>query len=1794
MSLVDFITNATAKEFLDEIKIAEDVLNKRKEFVKTAIGEANERKNSLLDELGSVYSRSRSHASCPRSHASSTSSIAVRAKLKAEAAAALKKVQMHQKRIQFEYESALRLEREERKLNEERLAFERKKREEQAQMQTLVLNEEAAVAQARADAIDEELGFKEQDIDEYNVHEIPSIEPTQRVLDFLNSQSEKPIIVETQDTPPSHIRTHSPERQAYTAPTQGTQDPELMQAYASPVNQGVDPGRNTVESCIRFMARREVIANRIEKFEDRPENYHTWKAAFKNMLSGINITPSEELSLMVEYTSNEAKKLVQRLRNAYIERPSEGVKIAWKKMGERFGSSAVLTQAHLNKLNAVSVIGRRDNKKIQELADLLMELQCAKHDGSLTGLAVLDEPTYIKPIVGKLPEDIQNRWQRHAYRYKVQRRVDYPPFDEFAEFIQEVSDERNDPYLALEEKSSCHMTRNNTRQAKLPTTKPSVTVRRTDVSAESSGGQVNKAVTEDPSKWCLIHKSLHPLNKCRAFKAKPYSESLLKEHRICFRCAASNTHLSKDCQATVKCDECQSEKHTTALHSEPPSKKADEEPRDEEQLDVKNKCTEVCGITGGKSCSKICRANVYLEGQPDRKLKVYVVLDDQSNYSLAKSSLFEQLGLRGETRPYTLKTCSGVTQTQGRRAHGLVIESLNGQAKQRLPIITECNEIPDSREEIPTSELARHHSHLEQIAEEIPEVDPSADILILIGRDVPSLLKVHESRNGPRDAPWAQKLELGWVVLGNACLDGAHVPGGISTYRTQILHNGRPSFLEPCPNRLHIAAAPSSRDSSRGTFIEGRFEDGLGTNVFASTKDDNKVGLSREDRKFLDIMDQGMTKSESGNWEAPLPFRGDMKDIPNNRENALKRLKSTSRTLVKKPKMKEDYFKFMQKVFDNGHAEPIPPEDIKSSKPCWYLPHFGIYHPQKPNKIRVVFDSAAEDGSTSLNKLLLSGPDLTNSLLGVLLRFRQNPVAFVADIEQMFHSFIVQEDHRNFLRFFWYRNNDPNGEVTQYRMKVHIFGNTSSPAVATYGLRKTADVGEQQFGSDAKELVYKNFYVDDALKSASSTEEAADLLRRTQAMLATCNLRLHKIASSHPEVAQSFPPEDQAMELRNLDLSKDAVPVQRSLGVYWDLKNDTFTFQVSQEIKPFTRRGVLSTSNSLYDPLGLVAPVLIKGKMLLREMTADLSRGHPDNWDEPFPKERQTAWEVWRQSLTHLKEIKVPRAFSTKPAKEASRREIHTFGDASKEAIGAVSYLKLVQPDGQIEVSFLLGKAKLAPSRTTTIPRLELCAAVLAVELAELITSELDLKVDSAVYYSDSRVVLGYISNQSKRFYVYVSNRVERIRVSTTPDQWRYVPTDLNPADLATRSIEAEHLQDTIWHSGPKFLYSQDPFADTQPCSLVATSVTDDPEAYPEVKTLSTQVQSSLGTARFAKFSDWSRLVKAIAALITVIRRFRKQDSSGPLARDDGPTTGTGVLDQAKIVIIKSVQHETYREEIKCLKNSKALPKASPLIKLSPVKDEDGLLRVGGRLDRADLTNNERHPIILPSSHHVATLLVRHFHAKVFHQGRHLTLGSVRGSGLWILGVKRLINSIIQRCVTCKKLRGRQQIQKLADLPADRLTPAPPFSYVGLDVFGPWQVTARRTRGGLAQGKRWAVLFTCLNSRAIHIEVIESLDTSCFINSLRRFLALRGPVKQLRSDCGTNFVGARNELEACLNEMDQKAIQDHLTKGNCEWVFNPPHASHAGGVWERMIGVTRRILESVIYIGLPLGHAQMS
>ena len=330
--------------------------------------------------------------------------------------------------------------------------------------------------------------------------------------------------------------------------------------------------------------------------------------------------------------------------------------------------------------------------------------------------------------------------------------------------------------------------------------------------------------------------------------------------------------------------------------------------------------------------------------------------------------------------------------------------------------------------------------------------------------------------------------------------------------------------------------------------------------------------------------------------------------------------------------------------------------------------------------------------------------------------------------------------------------------------------------------------------------------------------------------------------------------------------------------------------------------------------------------------------------------------------------------------------------------------------------------------------------------------------------------------------------------------------------------------------------------------------------------------EPDLWTERFQKFSSLRSMQRAIANLIVLLREFkRRRDSKagGPNPRSKAPKVSTKLKpptveewDQALPVIISATQKAAFSELLQDARTEPELPrevqhsvkkslKGSQLYHLDPFLDSYGILHVGGRLRRAEMEYGEKHPIVLPKNHHVLQLVVKHYHVQVHHQGRQITGGAIQQAGFWLIGGHDTVTKVIGACIPCKKLRGPPLKQRMADLLHDRTEVCPPFTNVGFDVFGPWAVQTRKTRGGAPNAKRWGLVFTCLSSRAIHIEVLEAMDASAFICGLRRFFALRGLVKLLRCDRGTNFFRAKTELREAASELDKERVERFMTEYGC-------------------------------------------
>ena len=458
------------------------------------------------------------------------------------------------------------------------------------------------------------------------------------------------------------------------------------------------------------------------------------------------------------------------------------------------------------------------------------------------------------------------------------------------------------------------------------------------------------------------------------------------------------------------------------------------------------------------------------------------------------------------------------------------------------------------------------------------------------------------------------------------------------------------------------------------------------------------------------------------------------------------------------------------------------------------------------------------------------------------------------------------------------------------------------------------------------------------------------------------------------------------------------------------------------------------------------------------------------------------------------------------------------------------------------------------------------------------------MQPDETVFWTDSETVLKYISNETARYPVFVANRISVIRHGSHPSQWRYVPTEVNPADHASRGLTTDQLiTKTEWLKGPDFLALPEeewPVPDDQ------SAKQEDPDERSTMNVNAVVTDEALAEENImdqliGHFSSWIKLRRAIAWWLRLkqilLHRSKKVNHTvnrGPLTLEE--------LDIAESAIIKKVQRQCFPDEYKLLQEmqisscTRNLKKGSSLVNLDPVLKDD-MICVGGRLRNAAIPDPAKHQIILPKNHPISTLIIRYTHQRLGHQGRSHVLAEIRRK-YWIINAGASIKKEVKRCVICRRVHATASTQKMSDLPSSHLqADEPPFTHTGLDYFGPFYI-----KQGRSTRKRYGVIFTCMASRAVHLEVAGSMDTDACINAIRRFVSRRGPVKQITSDNGSNLVGANEELRRAFKDLDQEILQRFSTDHGMEWRFNPPASSHQGGIWETQIRTIRKISNSIL------------
>ena len=561
-----------------------------------------------------------------------------------------------------------------------------------------------------------------------------------------------------------------------------------------------------------------------------------------------------------------------------------------------------------------------------------------------------------------------------------------------------------------------------------------------------------------------------------------------------------------------------------------------------------------------------------------------------------------------------------------------------------------------------------------------------------------------------------------------------------------------------------------------------------------------------------------------------------------------------------------------------------------------------------------------------------------------------------------------------------------------------------------------------------------------------------------------------------------------------------------------------------------------------------------------------------------MPDEIVTKFLDWSKELPTFSEITLPRSYFCQTVETI---ELHVFGDSSQDAFSAVAFLrgKLINDHGAVtKLASVFGKARFAPMKALTVPKMELKAALLAARLRDEVIRALSLTIDRTFIWNDSSIVLQWLISLQKQP-TFVANRVCEILELTTVDEWHYVPTAHNPADAGTRGMSATVLLNSCWLTGPHFLKTSD-FTFKPPekfCQKVRFNKGADSIEVNEIReyqftTISATVTEVTTLFEWQKYSSYGKRLRIVAYMLRLLHKNATKRTV------DGFITDPVELDDAQERLFHLVQLESFDTEKKCLLKSSPLSKSSKIAEFSPFIGPNGLLRASGRTKQLDIaTFDMKHPTLLDSRLPLVRLFLENLHSNQCHQGVEYLRALIQKEYA-IVKLRPTLRSIVSRCIPCRKRNDETIAPMMSDLPRERHAyKEPTFSNTRIYYFGPFYVSVKRSTE-----KRWGLLFTCLTIRAVHFEVVQSIDTSSFVMGIERFVARQGTTSVLWSDNGTNFIDSDKELLQNVRNWNQQVLTELLVKKGIQWKFNPPSAPHHGGVWERLVRSFKHVFYAVI------------
>ncbi|XP_070144167.1 uncharacterized protein [Drosophila kikkawai] len=852
-------------------------------------------------------------------------------------------------------------------------------------------------------------------------------------------------------------------------------------------------------------------------------------------------------------------------------------------------------------------------------------------------------------------------------------------------------------------------------------------------------------------------------------------------------------------------------------------------------------------------------------------------------------------------------------------------------------------------------------------------------------------------------------------------------------------------------------------------------------------------------------------KDASGRYVVTLPFCDPVNSGSNlgySRSIALAQFLRNENRLKRDFPLKEQYDSVIQEYLDLGHMKEVP---STHNSPTYYLPHHAVIKPESTTtKLRVVFNASSPSANgTSLNDILHAGPVLQSDLTIQILKWRCFQYVFSADITKMYRQIWVDSKHTPFQRIL-FRNKE--GNIRDFELQTVTFGVNCAPFLAIRVLQQLAKDVQGPF-PQASRIIQHHMYVDDVLAGANSSI-------------------LSNIPAEH------------LLHSEFLDI--DAESTAKTLGIRWRAKSDEFYFVPPELIvePSYTKREVLSQIAKLFDPAGWLAPFIIRSKMFMQEIwLQDLG------WDDKLPTHMSQRWQSFLREYSDLNKIRVPRWVGYQPEVIV---EHHGFCDASQKAYGAAIYVR-VEMGHQILTRLLTAKTRVAPVKTVSLPRLELCGAVLLTEMVTAILPHLPTASSDLRCWTDSTIVLAWLRKPACNWTTFVANRVAKITQATPVDCWAHVPSEQNSADLASRGVPLIDLADSkLWWQGPEWLQG--------PRELWPAQNAIDPTEL-EQRAVKVHFSKTPSEEYLERFSKLDKALRVLTYILRFLKRCRKSSIS-PTPR---PTSDE--IREAERVLISIAQRRAYGQEQKHLAEKRSLLASSPIANLFPFIDQHGLLRACGRLTAAKgLQYDERHPIILPYDCRLSRLLIQFAHQITLHGGSQLIVRLIR-SKYWIPKIKNLVKAVVNPCKICTIYKKRLQTQLMGDFPTDRVSFSRAFTYTGVDYAGPFEIKNYTGRACLIT-KGYVCVFVCFSTKAIHLEPTSDLTTEKFLAAFARFVARRGCPQRVHSDNGKTFVGAATLLSRDFLQAVKESVTDAYSHQGLVWRFIPPGAPHMGGLWE--------------------------